>query len=346
VECVVEPPASNVNTSETRTRIPALETVTYGCEEGHVPVAGDALRACSVSGALTGRALQCAEPCPAGWSFYQPELACYRWSETKKTFADAEADCATYNGTLATAKNAEEKDFVESLRGTDWIWIGLNDIRTENNFVWSDGTPTLWSNWRSGQPDNWRNEDCVMAFHGSGVWNDLSCYYSLQYVCKYPLTATWGPPNTPSTTPSAQSTPSTPSTPGTTNAPRTPSTTNAPSTSETTSAPSTPGTTNAPRTPGTTNAPNTPSTTNAPSTPSTTNAPGTPGTTTASITPSTTNAPACPAGWSFYQPELACYRWSETKKTFADAEADCATYNGTLTTEKNAEEKDFVESLR
>lgn len=62
-------------------------------------------------------------------------------------------------------------------------WIGLSDRVVENYFVWDDGTPVMYTNWNSKEPNNWRNlnEDCV------SVWLQvswvLSYIFTLIQVC-------------------------------------------------------------------------------------------------------------------------------------------------------------------
>ena len=76
----------------------------------------------------------------------------------------------------------------------DQVWIGLNDISSEGNFQWSDGTSfkdyaTDISGgvhpWASYEPINWNNEDCV---HFSGpsrnyLWNDNDCDQLFRFMC-------------------------------------------------------------------------------------------------------------------------------------------------------------------
>lgn len=38
--------------------------------------------------------------------------------------------------------------------GSNWFWIGANDLLLEGRFVWEDGTPLNYTNWGKGQPDN------------------------------------------------------------------------------------------------------------------------------------------------------------------------------------------------
>ena len=44
-----------------------------------------------------------------------------------------------------------------------WYWLGLNDIASENTWVWDhSGTPlNSFNNWGQGYPDNENNEDCA-----------------------------------------------------------------------------------------------------------------------------------------------------------------------------------------
>ena len=49
-------------------------------------------------------------------------------------------------------------------------WIGFNDILTEMNFMWSDGSPVRYTNWAENEPNNYRqSEDCV------GMYLKVSC---------------------------------------------------------------------------------------------------------------------------------------------------------------------------
>ena len=40
------------------------------------------------------------------------------------------------------------------------LWIGLNELSTTAGYVWSDGSPVGYTNWRSGQPSS-STENCV-----------------------------------------------------------------------------------------------------------------------------------------------------------------------------------------
>ena len=71
----------------------------------------------------------------------------------------------------------------------DWWWIGLHDRNTEGTFEWVDGSTVSYTNWNSGQPDDYWGEDCAHLYT-TGYWNDMDCgydsYYTrdLYYICE------------------------------------------------------------------------------------------------------------------------------------------------------------------
>lgn len=95
---------------------------------------------------------------------------------------DSRSAAIALGGNLITINDAAEQAFAQSLvsfnvpahRGAD-AWIGLNDYSTEGTFVWADGTPVGYTNWSSGEPNDWYfgnpGEDAV-HLDGAGGWND------------------------------------------------------------------------------------------------------------------------------------------------------------------------------
>ena len=61
--------------------------------------------------------------CPSGWSKY--ESGCYQKSDTLRTFDNAQLDCISKNGRLASVATEEEYSFVKNLRGTNNLnhWV-------------------------------------------------------------------------------------------------------------------------------------------------------------------------------------------------------------------------------
>jgi len=60
------------------------------------------------------------------------------------TWAEAEAQCVSLDGHLVTISTSVEQDFISQkivLGPAPYVWIGLNDLRSTNEFEWVDGTP-------------------------------------------------------------------------------------------------------------------------------------------------------------------------------------------------------------
>lgn len=115
---------------------------------------------------------------------------------------DAKATCERHGGTLVLIKTQDIQDFIyNQLAHTynhthDKVWIGLNDIVTEDKFVWEDGTSLNYSNWASGEGPNsgsiqhvfqHNTEDCVILDVGvRGKWHDYSCDHSVVFLSTSP----------------------------------------------------------------------------------------------------------------------------------------------------------------
>ncbi|WAS90690.1 CotH kinase family protein [Nannocystis punicea] len=105
-------------------------------------------------------------------------------------FAEAEADCVAQGGHLLSIPSQQVQDWAATeafaIAGNDW-WIGLNDLDTEDDFVWTDGTPLSFTAWNEGEPNNAGEEDCVnLPAWTAGLWNDLPCDSPRPYICKTP----------------------------------------------------------------------------------------------------------------------------------------------------------------
>jgi len=100
------------------------------------------------------------------------------FSDTGATWSQSEGDCNALGGHLVRISSAEDNahiaDLTDGLSGSQ-IWIGYNDVDSEGTWVWSDGGPAVYENWRTGEPSNDpAPEDCAIQYFG-GDWNDLNC---------------------------------------------------------------------------------------------------------------------------------------------------------------------------
>ncbi|EGW02050.1 Macrophage mannose receptor 1 [Cricetulus griseus] len=126
--------------------------------------------------------------CPSQWWPYAGH--CYKiYREEKKIQRYALQACRKEGGDLASIHSIEEFDFIFSQLGyepQDELWIGLNDIKIQMYFEWSDGTPVTFTKWLRGEPshENNRQEDCVVMKGKDGYWADRACEQPLGYICK------------------------------------------------------------------------------------------------------------------------------------------------------------------
>lgn len=101
------------------------------------------------------------------------------------TWTQCEAQAVALGGHLASVNDAAENAWlVSTFTPTKNYWIGLTDKDQEGVWKWTSGEAFGYSNWRSGQPDNWNGSSTEsfvhMNYHTSdthqldGKWNDVT----------------------------------------------------------------------------------------------------------------------------------------------------------------------------
>jgi hypothetical protein len=90
-----------------------------------------------------------------------------------QTWDSALAEANSLGGNLVTIEDAAENSWITiNLVGSSPKWIGLNDAATEGVFVWTDGTPSAYRNWESGEPNNAGSIEDSVTILSNGRWND------------------------------------------------------------------------------------------------------------------------------------------------------------------------------
>ncbi|XP_060111502.1 asialoglycoprotein receptor 1-like [Heteronotia binoei] len=128
--------------------------------------------------------------CPKGWAVHHE--SCYWLSRSQRSWTEAKQDCERRDSHLVVFNSPEERKFVDQLRQSSFMWIGLTD--SGGTWKWVDGTgyTVLSEDWDEGQPDHWYGhglgggEDCVHAV-ASGLWNDNHCSRRFAWMCEQEL---------------------------------------------------------------------------------------------------------------------------------------------------------------
>ncbi|XP_038609592.1 C-type mannose receptor 2 isoform X2 [Tachyglossus aculeatus] len=126
--------------------------------------------------------------CEPAWQPFQ--TSCYRLLGEKRSWPEARKACLRGGGDLLSVHSLAELEFVtkQVKQDVEELWIGLNDLKLQMSFEWSDGSPVRFTHWHPFEPNNFRDnlEDCVTLWGPEGRWNDSPCNQTLPAICKKP----------------------------------------------------------------------------------------------------------------------------------------------------------------
>jgi len=139
---------------------------------------------------------------------YTPYDCAYTKNTDSLSMQDAETACTVAGGHLASIHNPTQQAAIGAL-GADGAWIGFHDRHSEagctgqsngvgesSGFIWTDGTPTDFLAWGSGEPNDWQGssancdgtgtepgEDCTHV-RADNLWNDAGCDAGRASICE------------------------------------------------------------------------------------------------------------------------------------------------------------------
>ncbi|XP_055490170.1 collectin-12 [Leucoraja erinacea] len=124
--------------------------------------------------------------CPSTWRRFKEK--CYYFSTDLVEFAEGNNLCKIMSSNMIIINNQEEQQWVsKQMNGMNYYWIGLSDTEEHNVWRWVDGTIAQYTNWKQGQPDNWKEErlteDCA-GLANSALWNDFFCTDTNRVICE------------------------------------------------------------------------------------------------------------------------------------------------------------------
>ncbi|XP_034508030.1 C-type mannose receptor 2-like, partial [Ailuropoda melanoleuca] len=101
--------------------------------------------------------------CEPSWQPFQGH--CYRLQAEKRSWQESKKACLRGGGDLLSIHSMAELEFItkQIKQEVEELWIGLNDLKLQMNFEWSDGSLVSFTHWHPFEPNNFRDslEDCV-----------------------------------------------------------------------------------------------------------------------------------------------------------------------------------------
>ncbi|XP_072771046.1 type-2 ice-structuring protein-like [Nerophis lumbriciformis] len=119
--------------------------------------------------------------CPPNWKKHNNR--CFYFESSPKNWVDAETQCQTMSGNLASIHQDDEHKFLQTLTQSE-AWIGGSDCQSVGSWLWSDGTGVSGTFWCPQKPDNTQAECCLKTnTQPAQCWDDTACNTLLPYVC-------------------------------------------------------------------------------------------------------------------------------------------------------------------
>lgn len=119
----------------------------------------------------------------------------------KLPWQEAKRKCEEMGGHLVIITDAKEEEFIHRLVAdpripfgkpdgkSDGVWLGATDERQEGWWVWVNGDPMDYTNWKAGQPNNKNNEEhYAMLWFSERAWVDqpaTSKQHDTYFICEW-----------------------------------------------------------------------------------------------------------------------------------------------------------------
>jgi hypothetical protein len=155
---------------------------------------------CALSSAAMAAPIQWSSTAGGNDRFYEVFTGnAYTWEQ-----ADAIASSLSHNGLgghLATITSQAENDFIYSIAGPDWAWLGGQRVGNTNSFEWVRGDEAgtvfynngpvfgTYSNFNPGEPNGLNNGENGVHMWLGGYWNDLPTFGQINFIVEYGVVA-------------------------------------------------------------------------------------------------------------------------------------------------------------
>lgn len=114
----------------------------------------------------------------------------YKVVEESINWLDARRKCKSLGGDLASIGSKQAEDEIKKVLAgylfETLYWFGLNDLKKEGEYVWSDGTKSSYTNWANLEPASGTGKNCMVS-GGPMQWFMASCTLTVHPVCHVPV---------------------------------------------------------------------------------------------------------------------------------------------------------------
>uniref|UniRef100_A0A8D0GXP1 Pulmonary surfactant-associated protein A n=1 Tax=Sphenodon punctatus TaxID=8508 RepID=A0A8D0GXP1_SPHPU len=102
------------------------------------------------------------------------------------SFDSALETCLHVGGSLATPRNEAENQAILDIvkKRNRYAYLGIRESEIPGEFLYLDGTPLNYTNWRQYEPNGKGSESCVEMYTDGG-WNDKKCNQYRLTICEF-----------------------------------------------------------------------------------------------------------------------------------------------------------------
>ena len=107
----------------------------------------------------------------------------YTFHTAKKSWHEAEAYCQSMGGSMASIQSDAELQNIDIGSHTS-AWIGGIYEEAKGTWIWSDGSPWLYSLWASGYGTQHGGRHCVYLWYDYKFYDDVHCSNPKVFICQ------------------------------------------------------------------------------------------------------------------------------------------------------------------
>ncbi|MFP4353998.1 MAG: C-type lectin domain-containing protein [Phycisphaerae bacterium] len=114
----------------------------------------------------------------------------YQVFEMDLTWHEAKAHCEKLGGHLAVIETEAEQLFIVDLADGRYLYLGATDEAEEGTWVWINGAQWDYTDWMSGQPNNYGGDEHYLATYDDGYWVDVAAegsgfWMPIGFICEW-----------------------------------------------------------------------------------------------------------------------------------------------------------------